>query len=134
LGNEILLRIEAKNKRIPLAVAKSPNRSPGHMAEIPLADCWRMTDKPETVFCSCRCWVFGQTSPVRAESRGFAIEDSEMQRAEVNLECARWHWKQTNPLAPEDLGDEHFFTPPANSAILADWAHDVAIVVRDVVN
>lgn len=57
-----------------------------------------------------------------------------MQLAEVDLECARWHWKQTNPLAPEDLGDEHFFPPPANSAILADWPHDVAIVVGDVGN
>lgn len=57
-----------------------------------------------------------------------------MQLAEVDLECARWHWEQSNPLAPEDLGDEYFFTHPANIAILADLAHDVAIVVCDVIN
>lgn len=28
----------------------------------------------------------------------------------------------------------NFFTPQANSAILPDWAHDVAIVIRDVLN
>ncbi len=56
-----------------------------------------------------------------------------MQLAEVDLECARWHRKQTNPLAPEDLGDEHFFTPPANGVILTYWTHNVAIVVPDLV-
>ena len=56
-----------------------------------------------------------------------------MQLAEVDLESARWHRKQPNPLAPEDFGDERFFAFPANSAILAYRAHDVTFIVPDLI-
>ena len=56
-----------------------------------------------------------------------------MHLSEVDLECSRWRWKQTNPLTPKHLGDERFSALPSNGAVLTYWAHNTPLVVPDLI-